>query len=418
MFWIICALLLTVAITFTVLPLLRGKAKNAPVLRDAANLEIFRDQIAEMDTDLHNGLLTQELYEQGKRELQARMLEEVITTEVQPNVLGTNPHRVIAGILAVIIPVSAIGLYLKLGSQEAFLPQQSAQSSGAGMGAAMSESSLKALEDKMAQNPQDTDNLRVLARSYAEQQRYVESAQTYNKLTKQVTKDAQLWADFADSLAMASGQNLTGHPTMLINTALSLDPNNPKALALAGAAAAGRAEYPAAIKYWEHLLKLIPTDSEDARLVANDIQQARAAIEQAKGGKMPALQSPVSGGENTAATSGQEGISGTVTLSPTIKANASPDDTLFVLARAAEGPPMPLAVIRKQVKDLPLQFTLDDSLSMSPQMKLSKFDKVIVVARISKSGQPMPQPGDLQGMSAALKPGIKGLKLTIDNLVK
>jgi cytochrome c-type biogenesis protein CcmH len=235
-----------------------------------------------------------------------------------------------------------------------------------------------------------------------------------------VTQDAQLWADFADSLAMASGQNLSGHPTMLINKALALDPNNLKALALAGSAAMGRGEYPAAVGYWEHLLKLLPKDSEDVKMITDGIQQARSAIAQAKGDKsMPGPMAGQQPGEDQKpVAAGQERITGTVTLSDSVKAQAGQNDTLFVLARASEGPPMPLAVIRKQVKDLPFQFTLDDSMAMSPQMKLSNFDKVVLVARVSKSGEPMPHSGDLQGMSAAIKPGTGGVKLSIDSMVK
>jgi cytochrome c-type biogenesis protein CcmH len=166
---------------------------------------------------------------------------------------------------------------------------------------------------------------------------------------------------------------------------------------------------------------LLPPDSEDAKMIANGIQQARGFMAQAKGGKaMPgqAMVGQPAGAEKKSVAAGQERITGTVTLSDAMKSHASPNDTLFVLARATEGPPMPLAVIRKQVKDLPLQFTLDDSMAMSPQMKLSNFDKVVLVARIAKSGDPMPHPGDLQGMSATIKPGSNGVKLSIDSMVK
>lgn len=115
---------------------------------------------------------------------------------------------------------------------------------------------------------------------------------------------------------------------------------------------------------------------------------------------------------------GNEHISGTVTLSSALNGQVSPTDTVFVLARAAQGPKMPLAVMRKQVKDLPLQFSLDDSMAMSPQMKLSNFDQVVVVVRVSKSGNAMPQQGDLQGMSAPIKPGSSGLKISIDTVVQ
>ena len=419
-FWILCGLLLIVAALFIVLPLWRSTVKENHVLRDAANLEIFRDQIAEMDADLSNGLLTQELHEQGKRELQARLLEEVKSPDGVADKLVRNPHRTVAIVLALLLPLLSLGMYLKVGNPEAILPQ-TAHNSAEGFGTARSAAALKELEDKVAKNPQDTDSLGMLARTYAEQARFTDAVKVYNVLSQLIPNDAQLWADYADVMAMTNGQNLAGHPTALINKALEIDPKNPKALELAGSAAMGRGEFPVAIKYWSNLLKQLPENSEDAKMISDGIQQARTAMAQAKGGKSipgQAMAAQSTSDENKSVAAGQEGITGTATLSDAMKSHATPNDTLFVLARAAEGPPMPLAVIRKQVKDLPLKFTLDDSMAMAAQMKLSNFDKVVLIARISKSGDPMPHPGDLQGMSTAIKPGTHDVKLNIDSLVK
>jgi cytochrome c-type biogenesis protein CcmH len=113
------------------------------------------------------------------------------------------------------------------------------------------------------------------------------------------------------------------------------------------------------------------------------------------------------------AAPGKTTVAGTVTLAPALASKASPEDTVFVFARAAEGPRMPLAIVRKQVKDLPITFQLDDSTAMTPAMKLSNYPQVIVGARISKSGNAMPQPGDLQGLSQPVALGASGLKIVI-----
>ena len=411
-FLIICALMLSVALLFVVLPLWRSTGKGNQVQRDAINLEIFRDQIAEMDADLRDGLLTPELYEQGKGELQARLLEEVRPTEGNGNHALSNPHKVMAIGLAILLSLAAVGLYWKTGNRDALLPQ------AGGFGVVRSETALKELEGKLAQNPKDKESWLVLARSYTELERYADAAKAYDKLTQLEPNEAQLWAEFADVLAMASGQSLAGHPTLLLEKALKLDPNNPKALALAGSAAMGRGDYPAAISYWEGVLKQVPGDSEDAKMIASGIQQARNFLAQGKSGKPTADQPTPLVEDKKPAAAGSERITGTVTLSSALAGKASPNDMLFVVARAASGHKTPLAVIRAQVKDLPMQFALDDSMAMSPQAKLSGADEVVVVARVSKSGDAISQPGDLQGMSATLKPGSSGVKLSIDSIVK
>lgn len=418
-FWIICALLLVIALLFVVLPLWRSTVQTKLVQRDAANLEIFRDQIAEMDTDLRNGLLTPELYEQGKLELQARLLDEVKNPEgTGSNLTVLNSQKAVALVLVVIIPLAAVGLYSKLGNFDALQPQGNLANMN-GLDGPHSDAVVKELEEKLAKEPEDAQGWELLARSYSQMKRYADAARAYDNLTRLMPHDAGLWADYADMQGMANNQNLAGLPTKLLNKALEIDPNNIKALALAGTAAMNAADYPNAISYWEKAVSLLPKDSEDAKMFEAGIQHVRKLSFQPKESK-PSMQAqiPASEEQKPAVASGKERITGMVTLSDSFKGKAGPDDTLFVLARATEGPKMPLAIVRTQVKDLPLKFTLDDSTAMMPQMKLSNFEKVVVIARISKSGQPIAQPGDLEGMSAPLKPGATDLKISIDKIVQ
>ena len=417
LFWIICALLLAVALLFVVLPLWRSAWKGHQVQRDAVNLDIFRDQIAEMDADLRYGLLTPEMHEQGKRELQARLLQEVNANDGNAGHPPHNPDKTKVIGLAIFLFLASVGVYWMTGNPDAVLPQAGGYMA-AGYGTVNSEAALKDLRDKLAKNAQDADSLLLLARSYAEMERYADAARAYDKLTQLEPNEAELWAEFADALAMASGQSLAGHPTLLLDKALKLDPKNPKALALSGSAAMGRGDFPAAIRYWESVLKMVPKDSEDAKMIVGGIQQARDLIAQGKGGKpMTAQHAPMAEGKKPL-TAGSERITGSVTLSAALAGKARPNDNLFVLARAVNGPKVPLAVVRAQVKDLPLKFTLDDSLAMTPQMKLSSFDEVVVIARVSRSGDAIAQPGDFQGMSAAIKPGSSGVRFSIDNVIK
>ena len=414
-FWIICALVLVVAVLFVGVPLWRGTSRNNAVARDAANLEIYRDQIAEMDADLRNGLLTAELHEQGTRELQSRLLDEVHTAEQKAVPAQRHPLKVATIVIALLLPLASVGLYFQLGNMNAFLPQV-ALGGGSG-GEVRTESGLKALEERLAENPDNPEALLMLARSYVELGRYADGARTYESLTKLIPDEAMLWADYADALAMTHN-SLLGGPTKLLDRALLLDPNHGKTLALSGSAAMERGDFAAAVRYWEKLLKQIPADSEDAKMIEDGIHQAKQLLAQSIGGKLdtPALEQINEPVAKTAA--GKERITGTVTISDALKNKVDPGDTLFVLARAAQGPKMPLAILRKQVKDLPLHFTLDDSMAMAPEMKMSNFDQVVVVARISKSGNAMPQAGDLQGMSNPLALGSTGVKLEIDQQVR
>lgn len=417
LFWIVCAVLLIVALLFVALPLWRASAKNNDVLRDAANLEILRDQAAELEADLNNGLLTQEAYEQGKRELQARLLEEVRTGD-QTVKLAHNPARKLAVALAVLLPLFAVPLYLTIGNTKALLPQEELAIAD-GFGVIRSEAALQELEKKMERLPENPDGWLLLARSYGEMGRFPDAVRAYGKLVKLVPDEAQLWADYADMTAMLNNQSLLGEPTKYLDKALALDGDNTSALALSGSAAMERGDYAAAVTHWQRLIDLLPQDYPNIQMLHEGLKQAKTFLAMQKGGRQKLAQLEAGrGAQKAQAADPAKAVSGRVSLSPSLAGKVAPDDIVFILARAAEGPKMPLAVLRKQVKDLPLEFSLDDGMAMQPQLKLSGFEQVVVVARVSKSGSPMAQPGDLEGSTAGIKPGATGLNVVIDKVVQ
>jgi cytochrome c-type biogenesis protein CcmH len=230
--------------------------------------------------------------------------------------------------------------------------------------------------------------------------------------------DPNLLTDYADALAVVNGRNLEGEPSKLIARALELDPNNLKALSLAGTAAYLRKDFAGALRHWDKLAQVAP-DSDFVRQIQRGIDEARRlAGTPAPQAQAPGVRAPQAPATTPGATaSATASVSGSVTLAKSLADKAKPDDAVYVFARAAEGSRVPLAILRKQVKDLPLQFTLDDSMAMSPAAKLSGAPKVIVGARVSKSGGALAQPGDLQGLSAPVAVGSSGLAIEIKDVV-
>lgn len=417
LFWTLCAALLLVAVLFVALPLWRKASSHNDVLRDTANLEILRDQATELEVDLRNGLLTRDAYEQGKSELQSRLVEEVKITEQPAARPPRNPAKMLAIILAVTLPLFSVLLYLTLGNTDALLPQETIVADADGV--IHSAEALQRLERKVKRLSKNPSDWWMLARTYTEQKRFPEAVTAYEHLVVLVPNEAQLWVNYADVYAMAHGQTLQSEEVAkLLNKALELNANNTTALALSGSAAMERSDYATAITHWQALLNQLEPDSPETQVYRGGIKQASALLAAQPGGKEKLAQlSSANAPEKSTAADSAAAITGQVSLSPSLKGKVSPTDTVFILARAAQGPKMPLAVLRKQVKDLPLKFTLDDSMAMQPQLKLSGFAQVVVVARVSKSGTPMAQSGDLQGLTGTIKPGIKGLSIVIDSVM-
>jgi cytochrome c-type biogenesis protein CcmH len=248
----------------------------------------------------------------------------------------------------------------------------------------------------MREKPDDAEGWKLLGRSYVALGRFPEALDAYAKAAARKPRDPDLLADLADVLATTRPERLQGEPEKLVLRALEIEPQHLKALALAGTAAFDRKDYAAAARYWQRMLPLVEPGSDDARQIQASIAEARSLGGVAAPGA----------------------LNGRVSISKKLAAQASPDDVVFIFARAVEGPPMPLAVKRVRVRDLPAEFALDDSMAMAPGMNLSAHARVVVGARISKSGQPTAQSGDLQGFSAPVANNARGVSVTIDSVVR
>jgi len=399
LFWISAALLAAAALAIVLRPLRRA-AKDGGASRDALNAAIYRDQLRELDQDLAGGKLARQDYDRARGEIERRLLDDVKTERAQTTTAVTLKRAPLYAVL--ILPLLALGVYFATGNPRALNP--AAREGEISM--PQIEAMVQRLAERLQKEPDDVEGWKMLGKSYSVMGRFAEAANAYSKAAMRAPRDAQVLADLADALAMARGQNMKGEPEELVLRALQIEPKNLKALALAGTAAFERRDFRGAARYWERMLPLVEAGSEDARVIQSNIDEARAAAgapkAAAKEGKAPAASA----------------LKGTVKLSPELASKVSPGDTLFVYARAVEGPPMPLAVVRGRAADLPLRFSLDDSMAMSPAMKLSAFPKVVVTARISKSGSATPQPGDLQGTSGAVANSAAGVQVTIDKLVR
>ena len=281
------------------------------------------------------------------------------------------------------------------------------------MDSAQIEAMLGKLADKLKANPGDTKGWVILARSYKALGRLAEAADAYAHGGELLDSEAVLLADYADVLLRLNGGNDDGKPGELIDRALKLNPDEPMALYLAGAAAENRHDYAGVVRFWERLMPQLEAGSEDAKNIGGALDEARKML--GISGVSSANPAPASVPAQLA-SKGAEAIGGEVAISGKIAAQAKPDDLLFIFARAEEGSRMPLAVMRRQVADLPLSFSLDDSMGLPGGKKISEFPSVVIEARVAKAGMAKSASGDLYGIVQGVKPGSKDVKVVIDQV--
>ena len=413
LFTLLAALLVIMTLGFLLWPLLRRERASPAPDADAATIAIFRDQKRQLDADCAAGTITPAERDAALTELARRVAEEVRDNPVAS--AAPVPRRVwpIAALLLLVIPAAAGLLYWRLGNPDTLLSRPET-----GSAHEMSQQQILAMVDNLArrlkQRPDDAEGWVLLARSYSALERFAEAAQAYEHAQGLIPDDVGMLADYADTLAMAQGRKLAGRPAELIQRALAIDGSHRKALALAATAAMEARDLDGALGYWRRLAAQVPGGSDEARQVASIIAEIETAKDQNKAGASAAAKSSP---KSIAPAVAGAALKGRVDVSEALAGRVALNDTVFIFARATSGSRVPLAVLRIPAKELPAAFSLDDSMGMAPGVRLSTASEVIVEARISKSGDATPQPGDLYGRSAPVRPGTSGLAVTIDQVV-
>lgn len=398
-FWLIAAAMIVAALA-AVLPPLLGTRKLSAANRTATAAAVYRQRLAELDTDRNSGALGDTEYREARQELERAALEALDASDDHGHAAApANPLSTI--VIALAIPTIAFGLYLQLGTPEAIRNGDAAPATDAAAGGNMPhsiEEMVARLKSRLTANPEDPEGWAMLGRSYAAMNRAEAARDAYAQAVQRKRDDPVLLVDFAEVLARLNGGDLRGQPAELVHAALQYAPDDRHALWLAGVAAFQEGDFQHALERFERARDLGGFGPDQAEVIDDAIAQARARI---TGGTGEVAAAQTQGASPPPASAAK--LSVHVQLAPELAGQTTPTQTVFIFARAPDGPRMPLAVVRKQVSDLPLTVTLDDSLAMRPELRLSNFPEVIVEARVSKSGDPAP--GDLHGVSGKIAAG-------------
>lgn len=381
LFWVIVAGLIAAALAMLVPALLK---EQVPVDdgHQQRNIKIARQRLAELKQQLQEGVLTQTQFDEQYTELQLILNDDMeAAVSVQPS---GQRGRWIIPILAVGIPCLSLLIYLLLGDSNALnkVELQANQSKAAENIAQM----IGKLEQRLQQQPDDIEGWKMLGRSYTYLQQYQQAAEVYAKLYRLQPDDGDVQLQYANNLAMSRGGRMSGEPAQLIAQVLSKQPENGTALWLAGMAKAEEGEFKLAKQYWQKLESLLPADSEPLQ----QVQQMLAAVDAELA-------------KNAEAAAGVD-IQVAVDIDPVLKTKLAANSTVFIYAQTVSGPKMPLVIVKKQLADLPLKLVLNDSMATQPGTHLGDHRQLRIVARVSHSGQAMPQPGDLLGSTELAQP--------------
>ncbi len=397
-FIIIAAVIVLISLAILIWPLLRTR-NTVSYARQEQNIHYAKERLEELEAQLKNASISATDYEALKLEIETTLAHDIDIANNAPQEDIAGPRRsnkIAIGVLAVFLPLSALGIYLQVGTPKALDPVE-AQSRP---NQQQVESMISDLEKRLEENPNDLEGWQVLAQTYLALGRYKDARQGYQRILTLGGESAHAYASLADATALAAGGQITEEVSQYLDRALTINPDNRQALWLSGLGAAQRGDKAMAKTHWGRLVPLLDDAPQQQQELRNIIQENFGESDTPFASTSPSKTAPQSQTtpetQSPIPTGVQEGLTLNVSLSSQMAQLADPNDFVFIFARAQQGPPAPLAVKRLRVADLPSSITLSDADSMVTAMTLSKFENVIVSARVSKSGQPIAEAGDLQ----------------------
>lgn len=368
-FWLATGLLLLVALGFLLIPVMRGRRVQQEEDRTALNVALYQERIAELAAQQDEGVLSAAQLETGRAEAARELLAD---TEGAEQGRVSRLGRPLPLVAAVLVPVLGMGLYLHFGASDKVELAREFATPPKSM-----EEMTSRLERAVAAQPDSAEGLFFLGRTYMSQNRPADAARLFKRTLEVAGNQPEVQGQLAQAEYFAADKHWSPEIQALTDAALKADPKEVTSLGLRGIAAFEGQRYQEAVDYWQRLLALLPADDPSRAALQGGIQRAADKIT-ASGGTLAAAPA-----QKTAAL-----LKVHVDLGAALKAKVQPGDSVFVFARASSGPPMPLAVKRMTVADLPASVELSDGDAMMPQLKLSNFPEVQLVARISRAGQP------------------------------
>jgi cytochrome c-type biogenesis protein CcmH len=392
-FWLLAGLLLVAALGFLLVPLVRGRKAQTEEDRTALNVTLYQERMAELEKQAAANVLTAEQLQAGKDEAARELLADTDGLQGKgTTVLG----RQVPIIIALLVPLMGYGMYLHwgaIGDVERTVDMVENQPKSI-------EEMTARLENSLKEDPNSAEGWYFLGRTYMAQERASEAAKAFERSIELSSRDPALLGQWAQALYFASDKQWTEQLQSITDEALKADPEEATSLGLLGIAAFEEGRFNDAIGYWEKLVAVLPPEDPSRAAIQGGIERARAQInpdaqapavagaDQQAGPQSAEPQSaePETAGPQTAATDSAAKLNVKVSLAADLKDKVQPGDSVFVFARAVSGPPMPLAVKRMTVADLPAEVSLSDADAMMPMLKISGFKQVQLVARISRSG--------------------------------
>lgn len=422
-FWVTAVAMVLVASAMILVPLWHQRHTDK-TSRDSINTAIFRERLADLDADYQTGQCPETQYRQLRAELERALLVDV-PEDVPRRYRSGNLGLTLGSMTAVLVPLLALGYYYLAsyrGEAEEWIALQERFADVAALAihdpAVLTGEVRAKLPDftrvlqahLLREGMNDPEGLYLLGDSYLQLRQVPLALSALQRAHELSPEQPDIMLAYAQTMIFAEGGRLTQNSTLLLNRVLQGNPHNQRALFLLGLGAFNSGNFEQAIAAWQSLLALRDPSGEGVRLIKDGIAQAEARL---------AERDKTATDEQQAVPAGPQ-IAVTVDISPELRGKFSSENTLFIFAKAASGPPMPLAAVRQPVRDFPVQVVLNDNQSMAPAMKLSSFKQVVVGARISKAGNVTAQPGDLQGASSTLelKDGVQSVALVIDHVVQ